>query len=118
MKLNKFSREWPFRIKDILQAIEKIELYTNGMTISEFKKNELVQDAVIRNFEIIGEAAKSVPINIQKTHMHIPWRQIIAFRNFLIHEYSGVDLITIWQTIINDLLHLKQQMLSIIVLDH
>lgn len=56
MKPNKSSREWPFRIKDILEAIDKIERYTKGMTVSKFKKNELVIDAVVRNFEIIGEA--------------------------------------------------------------
>ena len=66
MKPNKSSREWPFRIKDILHAIDKIQLYTEQMTISEFKKNELVMDAVIRNFEIIGEASNHIPLAIRR----------------------------------------------------
>lgn len=113
MKPSKFSREWSFRIKDILHAIDKIEQYTKNMTAAEFKKNELVMDAVIRNFEIIGEASNSVPIAVQRTHPHIPWRQMIALRNVLIHEYFGVDVSTVWQTVHIHLPMLKQQLLSL-----
>jgi uncharacterized protein with HEPN domain len=87
MKPNKSSRGW--RIKDILHAIDKIELYTRDMTASEFRKNQLVIDAVIRNFEIIGEASNHVPERIQRTYPDIPWRQMISLRNILIHEYLG-----------------------------
>ena len=65
MKPSKSSRDWSFRIKDILQAIDKIEQYTKNMTASEFKKNELVIDAVIRNFEIIGEASVHIPHEVR-----------------------------------------------------
>src|ERR1700722_6140540 len=111
MKPNKSSRDWTFRIKDILQSINKIEHYTQNMTISEFKKNELVIDGVIRNFEIIGEASNNVPIVIQNANSHIPWRRIIGLRNVLIHEYFGVDVNAVWQAISNDLPTLKQQLL-------
>lgn len=84
------------------------------MTATEFKKNELVIDAVIRNFEIIGEASNSVPLVIQSAHPHIPWRRIIGLRNVLIHEYFGVDVNAVWQTIHMDLPALKQQLLSLI----
>jgi uncharacterized protein with HEPN domain len=83
------------------------------MTTTEFKKNELVIDAVIRNFEIIGEASNSVPAVIQSVNSHIPWRQMIGLRNLLIHEYFGVDVSAVWQTIHTDLPVLKQQLLSI-----
>ncbi len=114
MKQSKSSRDWPFRIKDILHAIDKIEQYTKNMTASEFKKNELVIDAVIRNFEIIGEASNHVPLEIQRVHPHIPWRQMVSLRNFLSHEYFGVDVSTVWQTAKTDLPALKQQLLSLI----
>lgn len=113
MKPSKSSREWSYRLKDILHAIDKIELYTQHMTVAEFKKNELVVDAVVRNFEIIGEAANNVPLTIQREHPHIPWRQMIALRNFLAHEYFGVDLTTVWETAHIHLPALKQQLLSI-----
>jgi uncharacterized protein with HEPN domain len=83
------------------------------MTISEFKKNELVIDAVIRNFEIIGEASNNIPLAIQTTHAHIPWRQMIGLRNVLIHEYSGVDVSAVWETIHIHLSSLKQQLLAL-----
>jgi uncharacterized protein with HEPN domain len=114
VKPSKSSRDWIFRIKDILQAIDKIEHYTKNMSNTEFKKNELVIDAVIRNFEIIGEASNSVPLVMQNAHPHIPWRRIIGLRNVLIHEYFGVDLNAVWQTIYMDLPSLKQQLSSII----
>jgi len=95
MKQNKFSRDCSFRIKDILGAIENIEKYIAKMTFAQFKKNQLVIDAVIRNFEIIGEASNHVPKSIQSAHPIIPWRQMIALRNFLIHEYFGIDFNTI-----------------------
>lgn len=98
MKQSKFSRDWSFRIQDILSAIEKIEEYTSKMTFLQFKKNQLVIDAVIRNFEIIGEASNHIPITIQNLHPNVPWRQMISLRNFLIHEYFGIDLNIIWQT--------------------
>jgi uncharacterized protein with HEPN domain len=98
MKLSRSSRDWSFRVKDILGAIENIEKYTTKMTFAQFKKNQLVIDAVIRNFEIIGEASNHIPKTIQSSHPTIPWRQMIAFRNFLVHEYFGIDFNTIWQT--------------------
>lgn len=113
MKQSKFSRDWSFRIKDILHAIDKIEHYTKDMTASEFKKNELVIDAVIRNFEIIGEASNGIPLTIQNTHPYIPWKQMITLRNFLIHEYFGVDVSTVWQTARIHLPALKVQLLSL-----
>lgn len=83
------------------------------MTAAQFKKNELVIDAVIRNFEVIGEASNNVPLTIQRAHTHIPWRQMIALRNFLIHEYFGVDINTVWQTAHIHLPELKQQLLEL-----
>ncbi len=114
MKQNKFSRDWSFRVKDIIDAIDKIEKYTENMNGSEFKKNGLVIDAVVRNFEIIGEASNNIPLSIQKSHPHIPWKQMTEMRNFLIHEYFGVDVTTVWQTARTHLPPLKMQLLTLL----
>jgi uncharacterized protein with HEPN domain len=91
MKPSRSSRDWSFRIKDILTAIENIEKYTAKMTFAQFKKNQLVIDAVIRNFEIIGEASNHIPKAIQSSHPTIPWRQMIALRNFLTCSSSRTE---------------------------
>lgn len=110
MKPEKSSRVWAFRIQDILHAIEKIERFTAGMSLSEFKKNVLVIDAVVRNFEIIGEASNAIPPSVRDAHPQIPWKPIIGLRNLLIHEYFGVDLDTVWETLQVHLPNLKQQL--------
>lgn len=114
MKQNKSSRDWSFRINDILDAIDKIEQYTKNMNAAEFKKNGLVIDAVVRNFEIIGEASGSIPLTVQRSHPHIPWKQMTEMRNFLIHEYFGVDVSTVWQTAHIHLPPLKKQLLLLL----
>lgn len=113
MKPNKFSKDWFFRINDILLAIESIEEYTKNMTFSDFQQNKLVVDAVIRNFEIIGEASVHIPETFRHLNPDIPWKQMTAMRNVLIHEYFGVNLNTIWQTLHLRLPILKQQLLAI-----
>lgn len=80
MKPSKSSRDWSFRIKDILEAIDNIEQYTKNMTASEFEKNKLVIDAVIRNFEIIGEASVHVPTTFRTAHPDVPWKQMTAIQ--------------------------------------
>jgi len=104
------SRDWVFRIQDILKAIGKIETYIDGMTAESFKKNELVIDAVIRNLEVIGEASKSIPLAIRRSHPDIPWDQMNGMRNILIHEYFGVDVPTVWHTVKRHLPSLKHQL--------
>lgn len=114
MKPSKSSREWDFRIHDILKSIDKVDKYIDGMTLAQFKKNELVIDAVIRNFEIIGEASKNVPIAIQQSYSDLPWKQMNGMRNTLIHEYFGVDLDTIWYTAKKELPSLKKLLIDLL----
>ena len=66
------SRDWVFRIQDILKAVGKIEVYIEGMTVTQFRKNDLVIDAVVRNLEVIGEASKNIPADIRNLHPGIP----------------------------------------------
>lgn len=75
------SRQWLFRIQDILKAIDKIECYIVDMTLAEFKKNELVIDAIVRNFEIIGEACKNIPQSVQLANPDIPWKEMKGMRD-------------------------------------
>ena len=96
-------RLWCHRISDILEAIEKIRLYVASIDFEAFREDPKTIDAVIRNFIIIGEAAGNVPGKIMERHPTIPWRLMSDMRNFAVHEYWGVELRTIWQTIHQDL---------------
>jgi uncharacterized protein with HEPN domain len=100
-------------IDHILDSINKIESYTKNLTKNGFSKNELVQDAVIRNIEIIGEASKKVSRDLKHTYSKIPWKDISGMRDKLIHDYIGVDVDVIWTTIKRDLPILKNQMAEI-----
>lgn len=104
------SRDWKFRIQDILFAIDKIEKYTSGKTLEEFIESDIVMDAVIRNFEIIGEASKSIPLSIRDSYAYIPWVEMSGMRDILIHQYFGVDLKVLWHTATEHLPPLKTQL--------
>jgi uncharacterized protein with HEPN domain len=80
------------------------------MTALQFRKNELVVDAVVRNFEIIGEASKNIPSKIRQSYPDIPWKQMSGMRNLLIHEYFGVDIQTVWHTAKHHLPTLRKQL--------
>ncbi len=92
-------REWTLRIEDILEAIERIEAYTAGLTFESFAADRKTVDAVVRNIEIIGEAAGFVPDEIQRRNPGIPWSRMRGMRNVLIHRYDEVSLPILWQTI-------------------
>ena len=96
-------RLWKHRITDILDSIEKIQIYVDQMGFDDFQKDEKTIDAVIRNFIVIGEAARNVPDDISAKYPKIPWRLMSDMRNFAVHEYWGVELRTIWKTIQDDL---------------
>lgn len=97
------DKKWQFRIIHILDAIERIRQYAAGFTVEQFAADQKTIDAVPRNFEIIGEAARNVPLEIQKQHPDIPWSLMIGMRNLLAHDYEIVDPATLWQTIQDDL---------------
>lgn len=95
-------------IDHILKSINNILEYTSGLTKKNFIKNSLVQDAVIRNFEIIGEATKKVSNDFRQINSEIPWKEMAGMRDKLIHDYLGVDIDVIWQTIAQDLPVIKK----------
>ncbi|MGD1901836.1 MAG: DUF86 domain-containing protein [Geitlerinemataceae cyanobacterium] len=104
------KREWKLYIDDMLQFSEKVLRYTQGQTKADFLRDELRYDATIRNLELIGEAATHIPDPIRKQHPDIPWRQIVATRNQIIHNYLGIDNDTIWSIITDDLPGLMSQL--------
>lgn len=100
-------RDYKQHIDDILEAIELIREYVDGMDFDAFQADRKTQDAVIRNLEVIGEAAKFLPEDIKAKSEDVEWHKIIALRNILIHEYFGVNLNIVWDVITNKLDQLK-----------
>jgi uncharacterized protein with HEPN domain len=96
-------RDWRTRLQDIIEAAEWVERYTAGLDFEEFAANRMVVDAVTRNVEIAGEAARHIPTSIAEKYPDVPWRLMSDMRNVLIHNYPGVDLGVIWRTIRDDL---------------
>jgi uncharacterized protein with HEPN domain len=97
----------------ILECTAKIERYTTSGK-QQFLKDEMIQDAVIRNFEIIGEAAKRVPAAYRKAHPEVPWRLMAGFRDVLIHAYEGIDLDRVWHIARVDLPNVKDAISKIL----
>ena len=103
MKPSVPPRNWKIRITDILECIAKIRRYTKEYTFADFQDDEKTIDSVLRNLEIIGEAARHIPVGIRERHPELPWAEMFTMRNIVIHEYHGVNLSIIWQTVREDL---------------
>ncbi|WP_321416307.1 DUF86 domain-containing protein [uncultured Desulfobacter sp.] len=106
-------RTWKFRFEDIIEALDRIFRYVKELDYDGWIKDQRTIDAVIRNLEIIGEAAANVPQEIQELYADIPWYQMKGMRNILIHEYFGVDNDVLWSTIKKDLPALKEKFQAI-----
>lgn len=96
-------------IEHILDCIRKIKEFSEGLSFKEFSINELVQDAVIRNIEIIGEASKKISTDTKQVYFDVPWKEIAGMRDKLIHDYLGVDFEVVWRTIKEDVPMLEKQ---------
>jgi len=94
-------------LAQILERIDRIIRYT-AKGKEAFFADPLIQDAVIRNFEIIGEAAKRIPEEYRKKHSSIPWRGLSGFRDVLIHQYGGVSIAEVWRIVERDISGLKE----------
>lgn len=97
------GRLWDFRVKHILEANERIQAYTKGVDRVQFSADQMLIDAVIRNFQVIGEAARLVPEDVQSAHPEIPWRDMQKMRHVLVRDYDQVDTEKVWLTIHEDL---------------
>ncbi|OGO74538.1 MAG: hypothetical protein A3K41_04400 [Chloroflexi bacterium RIFOXYD12_FULL_57_15] len=107
-------RNWKMRVRDILECIGKIERHTQGLSYSGFEEDEKTIDAILRNLEIIGEAARHIPREVKSRFPDIPWMEMQTMRNIVIHEYHGVNLKIIWQTVEEDLPLLVPQLQKIL----
>ncbi len=85
-------RDFKLLLEDIIEAISAIERFVEGIDFEEFRSNDEKSSAVIRKFEIIGEAAKSLPENLKEKYPEIPWKEISGFRDKLIHFYFGIKM--------------------------
>lgn len=92
-------RDFEFFLEDMLEAIEKVQTYTRGMSFSDFEKNDLVVDAVVRNLEVIGEASKRIPEDVKRRAPEVEWRKVGAFRDVLAHEYFRVNRRIVWDVV-------------------
>ena len=90
-------------IEHINECIDKIKRFTSQLTWEDFNSNEMVQDAVIRNIEIIGEAAKQISNQFREQYTDIPWKEITGMRDKLIPDYMGVDTEIVWNTVRTDI---------------
>lgn len=90
-------------LNDILESISDIKEFTAGMTQESFSKDKKTIKAVVRSLEVIGEAAGKIPQQIRNRYPEVSWQEIIGMRNRLIHEYFGIDIDIIWQTIEEDM---------------
>lgn len=100
------------RLEHILSAIERISSYVDGRTFEEFSTNGMMYYAVVKNIEIIGEAANMLTEEFRKSHSATPWRLIIGMRHYMVHEYFQVDSNVVWEVVTHDLPSLAEQVKS------
>lgn len=101
------------RLLDILEAIDRIERYAiRGW--EAFERDELLQTWMVHHIQIVGEAARKVSDGLRTAHPEVPWPQIVAMRNVLVHEYFGVDVEEVWTTVVRELPELKRKLRMIL----
>jgi len=110
--MSRRGRDYILFMEDILTCIEKIKRYTSNASFEEFCESEMAVDAVIRNLEIIGEAVKKIPEEIRKKYADVEWKEAAGFRDVLIHDYFGIDLEAVWDTLRNNIPSFKKKIVT------
>ncbi len=108
------KRNWTLFLQDMLESMGNIAQYTSEMSFQDFVQDPRTRDAVVRNLEVLGEAARQIPSTIQERYSEIPWAQIVSLRNRLIHAYFLVDYGIVWEIVQNELPPLRQRLEQII----
>lgn len=109
------KRDWKLFVEDILESIGLIEDYVGGMDFKDFSHDRKTIDAVVRNFEIIGEASRNIPDEIKNQYQNIDWKGMIGLRNRIAHEYFGLDISIIWHILKQELPPLKNKIKKILI---
>lgn len=99
--MKKADRSYRMYLEDIVISMTRILEYTNGYSVSDFRKDYKTVDAVIRNLMIIGEASRNIPENVKARHPEVPWDEMYLLRNKVSHEYFGIDYEIIWDIVSN-----------------
>ena len=115
--MKKNARTYKMYLGDILHAMDRIAEYIEGYSFAEFKRDYRTVDAVIQNFEIIGEASKNLPDELKEKYTEVPWIEMYLLRNKISHEYFGVDYEIIWDVASNYLPENKSQIARIIKIE-
>ena len=108
------KRDYQLFLKDIIAAMESIEEFIGDMTLEELKADEKTSSAVIRKFEIVGEASKHIPLKIRDKYKDIKWKSMAGMRDRLIHAYFGIDYNLVWSAIKTEIPNLKLKLKKIL----
>jgi uncharacterized protein with HEPN domain len=108
------KREWKLFIEDILESIRLIKNYVENMGFDDFKNDRKTIDAVVRNFEIIGEASRFIPDEIKEKYENADWKGIVGLRNRIAHEYFDISLSIVWHIVMKELPTLEDQLKEIL----
>ncbi|RDC64292.1 HepT-like ribonuclease domain-containing protein [Adhaeribacter pallidiroseus] len=113
--MKKEERSFREYMEDMIESIDKILKYIGTISsVNDFLNNDLVIDAVTRNYEIIGEAANKIPLEIRAKYPEVPWKQMYGLRNFAVHDYHKIDHIILWEIAQDHLLKNKTMLESIL----
>jgi uncharacterized protein with HEPN domain len=104
------EREWRFYVDDMIGFVEKVVAYTDGLDQASFMDSGMNYDATVRNLELIGEGVIHIPEHVRQICPSIPWRQLVATRNRLIHGYLEIDNDTLWSIMVEDIPPLLEEL--------